>query len=733
LRIPFVTLKNYRPEYLPRDLVSGLIVAAMSIPISMGYAQIAGLPAVYGLYGSLLPILAFALLTNSPGFIFGVDAAPAAIVGAALAQAGVALGSAEAAHLVPVVTLFAAAWLLLFSLLGGGKLVRFVSAPVMGGFISGICVTIILMQIPKLLGGSAVSGELLDLLPAIAAACGEINLPSLLLGGSALALLRLGKKQFPKLPISVLLMALGALLETRFHLDRYGVRLLSAVEPGLPALSLPRFTLDEARQAIGISLPVAIVIMAESLLVENSFALKNDRRLDGDREILAFSAGNFVAALTGCCPVNGSLSRTSMAEQYGMCTQLASIAASAVMALVLLFGTGFIGFLPVPVLTAIVISALMGVAEFDLAARLRRTERKEYYIFLGAFFGVLLFGTVYGVVIGVFLSFLNVVLRAADPPRGFLGVVPGREGFCSLGRNRAARPIDGVAIYRFSGSLFFANVDLFQEDIEKAAAAPGTRAVLVDAGGIAGIDITAAERLLLLSDKLYARGIRFFITEHIGALNDRLRALGAGRLIDNGTVRRTFADALSELGLEPPYLLPDSVPDESVQAWYEETVRRYEWAYGEDADAQMEKHIREIIAQMDAERFESELTPSEDAALPVILDGDDLLSELEEYAGVIAEKLGLSEDEVEEKLSESRVRLTARVLRENPESLQRLLRRRQERDERMAAHRPEHYEKLLARRAARLERLRKIDPEAARLFERAVHAYKGAAQGGEKK
>ena len=718
----FATLKNYRRGYLKNDLVSGLVVAAVSIPISMGYAQIAGLPAAYGLYGSVFPILLFALLTGSPGFIFGVDAAPAAIVGAALAQAGIVLGSAQAARIVPAVSLFAAVWLLLFSLLGGGKLIRFVSAPVMGGFISGICVTIILMQIPKLLGGSAASGELFDLLPAVAAACGSVNLPSLLLGGASLAILLVSKRLWPKLPTSVLLMALGALLELWLHLDRYGVKLLAAVEPGLPRFSLPGFGADEAKLAIRVSLPVAVVVMAETLLGENSLALKTGTKVDGDRELLAFSAGNLAAAVTGCCPVNGSLSRSSLAGQYGMKTQLASVVASAAMALLLLFGTGFIAYLPVPVLTAIVISALLGVTEFGLAARLRKTERAEYWIFLGAFAGVLLFGTIYGVVIGVFLSFLNVVLRAADPPRGFLGVAPGREGFCSLGRNRAARPIPGAAVYRFSGGLFFANIDLFQRDVEKAAAVPGTKAVVVDAGGIAGLDITAAERLLLIYDELAARGVRFFITEHIGALNDRMRALGAGRLVDEGVVKRTLPDALAELGIVPPYLPAGRQEQETVHAWYEETVRRYEWAYGADADAQMERHIAEIIAHLDAERFESELVPSEDAALPFLLDGDDLLSELEEYAGMIAEKLGLPEEEVEQSLAESRTRLTARILRENPEALQRLLRRRQERDAHIALHHPEHYEKLLARRAERLERLRKNDPEAARLFERARRA-----------
>ena len=151
----FSTLKNYKKEYLPKDILSGIIMAAVSIPISMGYAQIAGVPAVYGLYGSVLPILLFAMLSTSKQFIFGVDAAPAAIVGAALATLGVTAESAQALQYVPLIALFTGLWLLLFYLLHADKIVDFISTPVMGGFISGIAVTIIMMQIPKLMGSPA--------------------------------------------------------------------------------------------------------------------------------------------------------------------------------------------------------------------------------------------------------------------------------------------------------------------------------------------------------------------------------------------------------------------------------------------------------------------------------------------------------------------------------------------------------------------------------------------------
>ena len=157
------TLRNYDRKNLSKDILTGLIIMAVSIPISMGYAQIAGLPAVYGLYGSVFPIILFGLFSTSPQFIFGVDAAPAALVGAALVDMGIQSGSKQAMAVVPVLTFFVAVWLFAFAFFKAGKLVNYISAPVMGGFITGICTTIILMQMPKLMGGTAGTGELPEL------------------------------------------------------------------------------------------------------------------------------------------------------------------------------------------------------------------------------------------------------------------------------------------------------------------------------------------------------------------------------------------------------------------------------------------------------------------------------------------------------------------------------------------------------------------------------------------
>ena len=349
------TMKNYKKGNLMHDVITGIIIMAVSIPISMGYSQIAGLPAVYGLYGSVFPIILFALFSTSPQFIFGVDAAPAALVGSALLGMNIQSGSKEALAVVPVITFFVAVWLIAFYLMHAGKLVNYISAPVMGGFITGICSTIILMQVPKLMGGTAGTGELLELLEHIEKTVEQINLPSLILGIVSLVILLGAKKIMPKFPMAVVMMAAGAVMTQVLPMKEWGIKTLDAVSPGLPRWSFPDLTLVPMDEVVTISLSVAVVIMAETLLAENNFAQKNGYRINDNQELFAFAAGNFVAALTGCCPINGSVSRTAMGEQYQGKTQLMSIVAGLSMIILLLFGTGFIGYLPIPVLTAILI------------------------------------------------------------------------------------------------------------------------------------------------------------------------------------------------------------------------------------------------------------------------------------------------------------------------------------------------------------------------------------------
>lgn len=702
------TLRSYEKANLPNDILAGLVIAAVSIPISMGYSQIAGLPAVYGLYGSVFPIIIFAFFSSSPQFIFGVDAAPAALIGSALVSLGIESGSREAMGIVPLLTFFVALWLLIFYFARAGKLVNYISLPVMGGFITGICSTIILMQIPKLLGGTSGVGELFELLSHIVHQTKDANIPSLVLGALSIALMLAAKKLMPKVPFAAVLMALGVLMTLALPLNKWGVATLADVSTGLPSWQLPDFGLLGSlpiKSAFGISLPVAAVIMAETLLAENNFAQKNRYKIDDNGEILAFGLGNMVAAFTGCCPMNGSVSRTAMAEQYQSKTQLTGLVAGCAMALVLLFATGFIGYLPVPILTAIVICALIGATEFHLAAKLWKLNRYEFLIFVGAFLGVLIFGTIYGVAIGVVLSFAEMILRTSKPSKSFLGYHPDYREFRELGADDKVKQIEGVVIYKFSSSLFFGNCQVMQNDIEKSIE-EDTVAVIVDAGGITSIDVTAAERIESIYRSLSSKNIKFYLTEHISDLNTQLRKLGLGYMIEEGAVRQTIEIALRDLGYRRPYPLKGSYSRRFVSARRKEIdskMQEFRWAFGDDAEHFIEKQINLQIEQLKEtgnidELFHGSWNYKEE------LDEDEWLEHLEEHIKEIVRISGKDEMTLADTMEEYRSRVHERIKERHPELADRFAERRKILDQHLKEARPEVYELIEKQRAKRNNR-----------------------------
>ena len=686
------TLKNYNFKNLPKDLLAGIIIMAVSIPISMGYAQIAGLPAVYGLYGSVFPIILFALFSTSPQFIFGVDAAPAALVGAAVLSMGIESGSSEAVAVVPVFTFFVALWLLAFYFMKAGKLVNYISAPVMGGFITGICTTIILMQLPKLMGGTAGTGELFELAEHIWETLKQINTAALLMGTIALAILLVSKKIMPKFPMAVVLMAAGALFTYFEPVKEWNVPTLSAVEPGMPDWSIPDFSAVKVTDIIVISLSVAVVIMAETLLAENNFAQKNGYRIDDNQEILAFAIGNMAAALTGCCPINGSVSRTAMSEQYDGKTQLTGLVAGLSMIVVLLFCTGFIGYLPIPVLTAIVISALMGATEFHLAKRLWKVSRTEFFIFVGAFFGVLILGTINGVLIGIILSFAEMIIRTSKPARCFLGVQPGHSHFRDMAESTNIHAVDGVIIYRFSSSLFFANAQVLVRDIEDSIKSD-TKAVIIDAGAIGSIDITAADSIAILHKSLKEKGIKFYMTEHIAGLNDQLRKLGLGYLIEDGCVRRTIHIALKDMGINRPYPLEGGVDNAARSASRKRAdnrVQEFVWAFGSESEEQIEKQIKLQIEQLKKTKDVEKIMHGRWAHMDEF-DQDEWLEHLEEHLKEIVNISGKDEKTLAAHIEAHRRDVHERIAKEHPELAEKFAERRHLLDKHLKERRPDVY------------------------------------------
>lgn len=690
-----------RKDNLAKDILAGIIVALVSIPISMGYAQVAGLPAVYGLYGSVFPILLYCLCTSSPQLIFGVDATPAALVGGALASFGVVAGSQEAMDLVPVITLATAVWLIVFYFVKAGKLVNYISKPVMGGFISGIGCTIILMQLPKLFGGSAGTGELVVLIINICEQAQYFNGISAFLGVGTMVLILLFKKWFPKFPMSVVMLVVGACIGIFFDVEKYGIALLPKVESGLPKLHIPQVTLllEQGEDIIMLSLSIALVIVAQTLLTANNYAMKYNYKIENNREVLAYAIGNVAGAFVGCCPINGSVSRTGIGDQYGGKSQVMSLTATVTMILVLLFGTDLLSCLPVPVLTGIVLTALIGIIEIGVAKKTWQSDKQEFLIFMAAFLGVLLLGTVYGVIVGVMLSFVAVIVRAIVPPKAFLGVIPGHEDFYTLKRNRNAKPIQNTIIYRFSGNLFFGNINTFQQDIEDAIC-DNTKQVIVDARGIGSIDMTAAERLVIMNQNLREKGIHFYITEHAGAVNDQLRIYGAGSLIEGGAVRRTITLALRAAGVEKPYPLVGvdvDEPYEYVEA--NERLAEFEWAFGESAEERMEQMATQMA---------DELVHSHDHSMKGIMeaeqhvpwgrmglfDEDELLERLEFHLTELEEQGFDDVEEIEQRIEQRRQIIEAKINNLSPEALELLKCHRHEIEEHLKEQHPEYYKRM---------------------------------------
>lgn len=705
---------------ISKDISVGIMIAAVSIPISMGYAQIAGLPAAYGLYGSVLPILLFAILTSSPQFIFGVDAAPAALIGGVLVSLGIEAYSDKALEVVPLLALYTAIWLFIFYTFKAGRLVNYISTPVMGGFITGIGTTIILMQVPKLMGGVAGTGEVIELVEHIWHSFSDINYLSLAMGIISLVLILLSKRLYPKFPMSLVVMILGALVTVIFHVDDYGVKLLPAVKTGLPSLIIPNFSAMGIKDGLMDSLPIAVVILAESLLASNNFAMKNNYKIDDNREILAYSMGNLGAALVGCCPVNGSVSRTGMGEQYGGKTKLVSIVAAITMMLILLSVTGFIKYLPVPVLTAIVIAALSGILELHLAKRLLKVNSKEFIIFIGAFLGVLLLGTINGVLIGVLLSFAATIIKSAVPPRTFLGIIPGRYGFYNINRNKDAEPIKHTLIYRFSGSLFFANVNTFQKDIEDAIE-EDTKVIIVDASGIGSLDITAVDVLEAMYKNFKSKNIKFYITEHMGELNDEMRKLGIGYFVEQGVTRRTIIAALKDSGVIPDnYTEEDLTKNKNLELITkyvpsEEAMQEFEWAFGKDSEKQMEKLVEDVISHIDTIE---ELKPDTDIELHSDVwnhlgkyDEDRLLEHLERHLSEVAERLGQKADLVEVNIIKHRLVLAMQMREENSKRYERYKKKKEEYEVILKEKNPELYNKVKEHRIKQYKKMQEIDPK----------------------
>lgn len=521
-------LRGYQRPWLKSDLAAGAALSAFLIPAGMAYAEAAGLPAVTGLYASIIPLLAYAVFGPSRVLIIGPDSSLAPMIAAAILP----LAGAEPDHAVALAGVLA---LMIGGLLLAGRVFKLgfvtglLSKPIRVGYLNGIALVIMLSQLPKLLGIPGIGGSLVHTATgtAQAVAQGAINPLALLFGAGTIAVIvvcRFLPWKLPGVLIAVVAAtALTAALDLTTTLPTVG-----ALPRGLPAPALGGISLADVIALLGPAAGIALIAFADTSVLSKSFAARNGVRVDGNQEMGALGVANVASGLFGGFPISGSTSRTPIALEAGAKSPLSGVVAAALVVLFMIVAPGVTSFLPSSVLAGVVIVAASSIVDVGTLRRLLKMSRTEAALLAATFLGVAFVGVLEGIVVAIGLSLIAFVLRAWDPYRTELGSVADVPGYHDLSRHPEGQRVPGLVIARFDAPLFFANGAVFTEHIRTLVAnAPGpVHWVIVASEAITDLDTTALDDLVALDDELARRGINLVFAEMKGPVKDRLIRFG---------------------------------------------------------------------------------------------------------------------------------------------------------------------------------------------------------------
>ena len=533
--------QGYKQQWVRGDLVAGLTVWAVLVPEALAYASIAGVSPVVGLYAAPGALLFYAAFGSSRQLVTGPMAATAALSAAAVGSLA-AGGSAAYVQLTITLAITVGIIAIAAGLLRLGFLANFISEPVLKGFIIGLALTIIVGQIPKLFGIPKGEGDFFAQLWHLLTNLGQTNGTTLLVGAASLALV-LALRRWPVVPGSLVTVLLGIAAVHVFDLASHGVKIVGAIQSGLPSFGLPNVAahsyLDLAPAAVG----VMLVGFAEALGAGKTYAAKEHYEIDPNRELIALGAANIGAGLSSGMVVNGSLSKTAVNASAGAKSQLSSLVVAVLTVITLVFLTGLFEDLPDATLAAVVIAALIDLVDVRSLVRLYNLHtaglgriygfaaRPDFLSAVAALLGVLIFDTLPGLFIGIAVSIVLLLYRASRPNIAVLGRVPGPEGdFDDVQRNPHNEPVPGVAVLRVESGLFYANADAVRKDV-LAHAGDGTKAIVLDGQTVPFIDVTAAQMLESVAEDLDHDGIEFLLARDVGQVRDIVKRADGGQPI----------------------------------------------------------------------------------------------------------------------------------------------------------------------------------------------------------
>jgi sulfate permease, SulP family len=501
-------LKQYDRRWLFKDLLAGFSVAAIALPVGLAYADLAGVPAIIGIYSAIFPLLGYALFGSSRQLIVGPDAATCLLVAASLAP--LAAGDPERyLAMLPALTLMTGLLYLIAGTAGLGFIATFLSQPILTGYLNGIALIILLGQLPKLLGYPSEAREFVPQLRELVEAASLSHLPTALLGLGLVAGLLVLRRVAPLIPgpLVAVIAGIGAVLV--FDLGTHGVALTGALPGGLP---VPRFELLEPaayRALLHDAAAIVLISFASGMLTAKSFARRSHYEIDANQELIGFGASNLASGLAQGFPVTGADSRTAVNNAVGGKSQLVGVIAAVAMLFVLLFLKAPLALVPAAALAAVVFVSAISLFDFAGLRDLARMSWREGLLSLGTMLGVLVLGILPGVLLAVGLSLAWLLMVVSRPQDAVLGRVSGLPGFHSIADYPQAKTVPGLLLYRFEANLVFFNVDYFGERLRAAIARSKVPVewVVVDASPINWIDATALQHFDELRAELATQGI----------------------------------------------------------------------------------------------------------------------------------------------------------------------------------------------------------------------------------
>ena len=543
------SIRDYRREWLSHDLVAGLVLSSLLVPQGMAYAELAGLPAITGLYTSVLCLLAYAAFGPSRVLVLGPDSSLGPMIAATILPLAGAKGDpARAVALASMLALLVGGITVLIGIAKLGFIADLLSKPTQIGYLTGLALTIVVGQLPKLFGFSVSGSGLIHETRGFISGLkdGKAVPAAVVIGLASLVLILVLSRLVPKFPVLLLTVAASIAAVAIFDLQAHGVKVVGVLPKGLPPFGLPHVSLSDFPALLAGAAGIALVAVTDTISTSSAFTSKRGMQVRSNQEMIGIGAANIAAGLFHGFAVSTSGSRSAVADRAGARTQLTGVVGAGMIALMLVLVPGLLRDLAQPTLAAVVITASLSLADIAGMRRLWQLRRVEFVLSLVAFLGVALLGVLAGIAVAVALSILNVFRRAWWPYETVLGHVDGIPGYHDIRTYPDADQADGVIVYRFDAPLIFANTRTFSGQVrELSRHDPKPHCIVLASASISDVDTTAADMLSGLMHDLEDDGISLVFAELKDPVRGKIERYEAATVLEHGHFYPTVEAAVA--------------------------------------------------------------------------------------------------------------------------------------------------------------------------------------------